>query len=479
MLERLGLARDFLRSISRGMVSQYATEYPTLTEWGVGYTYAHPMMAGLQDFGFTDNPTGCIFTWAEWCDLLDDGNGMGVDGKPAVPLRLGDGKIMPSLDRRLTSPGQYFFEANPAKRAIEIFGLKLSLLEAVSNAAAEGHERHFRAFGIIEPEIVLVDGPGQSGSGVPVRWRVSATVRPVSPEIPNRLGTMPEEMAKGLVLLPPDADLTFAAPLVKQWPLGRELCVTALVQSADVIPDDDVTEVRGLVRVHIIADELVAREFSDQDVFRVTFSAGTDRDGEIALWARKVDSPERGLVVSGLTDAMPSDRWNVFAQTTEQVRSTAKANVYRSCSPKTDVYSCGMLLLRALLGMDAGRWYRVCEALSVVLESIEPLVQGVDREDDFTIHARGRDRLREWGDLFEQSSIPQELWWDGLLTALRACSQLEGFGYGLTGSGRSPLRDLAHDVGCLGRRVRQELFEAHERDTMIARVCDRVLADVG
>jgi len=445
----------------------------------MGDVCAHPMMAGLQDFGSTHNPTDCSFTWAEWCDLLDCASKDGVVGGRASGARSGDRENIRSFEYRVTSPGQYFFETNPAKRAIEIFWLKLALVEALSNVVADYHERYSRSYGVIDPEMVVVELPRQTGSILPVRWAASVMMRQIPSEALSRLGTMPEEMAQGLTVLPPDVDMTFASPLVRQWPLGRELPVTALVQSADLIPDDDSPDVRGLVRVHIIADQLVAREFSAQDVFRVALSAGSSRDMEIALWARKVDSPERGLVVSGLTDTMVLDRWNAFVGTTEQVRSTAKATVYRSCSPKTDVYSCGMLFLRALLGADSERWRRVCDSLPVVLESIEPLVQGVDREDYFTIHVRGRDRLREWGDLFDQSVIPHDVWWDGLLAALRACSQLEGFGYGLTGGGRSPLRDLAHDLNGLGRRIRQELFEPRERDAMIAQACDRVLADVG
>ena len=439
------------------------------------------MMDGLQDVGSANHPAAFPFTWAEFCDLLDGAPWESVMARQSLLETSGEGEVLRSVRNRLASPNQYFFEINPTKQAIEIFWLKLVLAEALSNVVAECHERCSRSYGVIDPEMVVVELPRQSGSILPVRWTTTVKVRQIPSETPSRWGTMPEEMAQGLTVLLPDADLTFASPLVRQWPLGRELPVTALIQSADVIPDDDPSEVQGLVRVHIIADEIASRDFGGHDVFRLVLPIGTGQDTEVALWARKVDSAERGLVVSGLTDEIPRDLWQAFVESDRQVRSTAKVTVYRSFSAKADVYSCGMLLLRAMLGADAGRWRRVLDAIPAVVENIGPLVQGVDEGDYFTIHVRVKDRLHEWGDLFLHPVIPQDLWWDGLVVALRACSQIEGFGYGLDGKGTggSPARDLAHDLGCLGRRARTDLFESSERDAMIVRACDQVLAEVG
>lgn len=437
-------------------------------------------MDGFQSFDVAHDPAAFPFTWAEYCDLLDGQPWERVIARRSSRGLSGEDEIPFSLRTRLASQGQYFFEANHTKQTIELFWLKLSLAEALSHAVAECHERQCRSYGVIDPEMVVVELPRRSGSILPVRWGASVTVRQIPSETPSGLGTMPEEMANGLTAFPSGADLTFASPVVRQWPLGRELPVTALVQSADAIPDDDPSEVQGLVRVHIIADEITAREFSAQDVFRLVLPMGTGRDTEVAIWARKVDAAERGLVVSGLTDGMMPDLWNAFVQSEAQVRSTAKATVYRAFSSRADLYSCGMLLLRALLGADSGRWRRVLDAVPAVLENLSPLVQGVDAEDGFAIHVRVKDRLGEWGDLFEHPVIPPDLWWDGLLAALRACSQIEGFGYGLDEEGTrgSPARALAHDLGRLRRRARMELFEPRERDAMIVRACDRVLADM-
>ena len=424
-------------------------------------------MDGLHPSEQSD-PTSSSFTWDEFCNLLDvqsSGNLLSTSRHPV------------DLVKRLTCTGQYFFETNAGKRTIEVFWLKLCLSQSLCSIVAEQHERYHRSYGVLEPRQVMIAFSTRSGNLLPFRWTASVSVRDVDPNEGFLYSDMPQEMARGISAIPVGVDLIYAAPQIRQAASGRQMAVTALIESADLIPDDESQDVRGLVRVHLIADEILGRDISDEDVFRVMLPVG-GRGGGIGIWGRKVTLPERGIVVSGMTDAMSPDLWSALEQSLGQVRSTAKATIYRSSLPDHDVFSCGILLLRALLGAEAGRWEQVVKVLPTLWDGLSPLVQGVEDQDHYTIHVRVRDRLGEWGDLFMNKHLPQEVWWDALVAAFRACSRIEGFSYsyGEASPDRSVARKFADDLVTLAIRARMELFEARDRDALIAHACDRVLA---
>lgn len=377
----------------------------------------------------------------------------------------------------LTSPGQYFFETHPQKRALEVFCLKLSLMSNLCSLVADEHERHRRSRGVISPEQVLVRFPEHHAALLPTRWSALLCLAAGCDDTAFSVADMPEEMARNLTAMPAEVNLMYAAPSVRDWPLGRKVSVTALVQSADPIPDDDQVTMKGLVRVHVIADGLNSWDCSDRDVFRVSLPISGSREARVELWARKTEAPERGVIMSGTTDVVSLDSWKLFIRTVGDVRSFAEVAVYRAYSPAHDVYSCGMWLLRALLGSDESRWNRACDQLGSIIEGLEPIVQGIAEDDGHTIHLRVRDRLRESADCFEPGAVPEALWWDALVAVLHACSRIQGFSYASDAVlyEPSPARLLERDLASLARRARTEIFEARERDAMILRVCDRAM----
>lgn len=380
----------------------------------------------------------------------------------------------------LTSPGQYFFETDPHRRALEVFCMKLSLLSRLCSLIADEHERTHRSRGVIAPEHVLVQFPEHRAALLPTRWSALLSLAAGGDDTAFSVTNMPEEMARNLTAMPAEVNLVYAAPLVRDWPLGRKVSVTAIVESADPIPDDDQTTMRGLVRVHVIAAGLNAQDFSDRDVFRVSLPISGSRGASVELWGRKAEMPERGVIMSGTTDVVSLDSWKSFIRTVGDVRSSIEVTVYRAYSPAHDVYSCGMLLLRALLGSEESRWRRACDLFCPVIEGLEPLVHGIAEDDDYTMHLRVRDRLRESGDCFEPGPVPEALWWDALVAVLRACSRIPEFSYAGEAAlyEPSPARLLAGELASLARRTRVELFEAGERDAMILRACDRAMDDL-
>ena len=432
-------------------------------------------MDGLQGSEHAADSIFLPLTWDEYIDLVDGGSiGSLLKNKSSNPHV--DAVVRSLLDR-VSSSDQFFFDSS--KRAAEVFWLKISLCEAICRHVAEEHEHNSRSYVVLDPAHVMVQVRTKALTFLPVFWDVSVTIDDVRDYELAKFAEMPEEMAKGLRTIPVGADLNYAAPLVKLWPLGREMSAAVIIESADLIPADDSSMVTGLIRAHMISDEITAQDFSERDVFRLMLPLGTSRGVEMRAWARKVGSPERGIVVSGMIDPVPTDTWNAFTQRVKHVRSDAKVAVYRSFGSAFDVYSCGMLLLRALFGVESGRWAHLLDVLPMLLDGLSPLVQGVESEDHYTIHFRLKDRLQEFGDLFQPRSIPQDVWWDALIVAFRACSRIRGFSYGYDEplTEHSTARHCARDLALIARRARLELFGSENRDRMVARVCERVLVE--
>jgi len=427
-------------------------------------------MPGLHDseqLTVTNQPS---FTWNEFCGLLDRplSDGYGADLAARCP-------------GWLKSPGQLFFEAHPQKRTLEVLYLKLCLLREVCALVSIEHEQVCRARGGISPEDVIVQVPEHRATMIPTCWGTTVSLKAKVQENKPLIVGMPPEMASDFTAVPTGMDLAYASPLVKNWPQGKKLPVTALIQSMDPLPAEGETLVRGAMQVHAIADGLNAKDFSDHDVFRVSFPVGDRRSPRLELWARRVGSPERGMIVSGTSSGMARSLWTQLTRTQSEVRSSAELAVYRAATPAHDVYSCGMLLLRALLGPDARGWEQASDLVPSIGERLQPVVQGLDPDDPYSMVIGVRDRLKESTDWLAAATIPGLLWWDAAVTVLRATSRIPGFSYaaGAVEYGPSPARLLERELQSIARRVRIELFEASERDVFLRGVSDRVLDELG
>jgi len=438
----------------------------------------------LLRFSDIDHP--CL-SWDMFCDLLDGVPWSAIEPRLSLFRQAGQSSGDSSLFReQLTGSGQYFFEANLAQQTHEIFWLKLSLFDQLCRQVALVHTRTRRPLLTLDSAHILIALPEQGSSHLPVRWGCALTIQS-SDEVPSLpIDDIPSEMASVLHAVPQDVDRCYVSPSVRAWPLGREVAATALIQSADPIPEEgETTSIRGLVRVHLIADEIEAHTFSRHDVFRLILPLKIGKESEVRVWARKVEVPERGIVLSGMTDGLSQEIWKAFKESSTHAMSEAQAVVYRTFPPSSDLYGLGMLLLRALLGSDVRRWERVTATIPALLEGLAPAVQGVDQSDFAVLHVRIRERLSECQDLFLQPDITDDLWWDALMLALRALSTIPGFSYAVPLSGEARSSDtsavdvLSQDVAHLARRARVELFEADDRDRIIRTACEHILADLG
>ena len=165
---------------------------------------------------------------------------------------------------------------------------------------------------------------------------------------------------------------------------------------------------------------------------------------------------------------------------------------------KSDVYSVGVLLCRALLVNRDQTLQQVEARLSRVIEGLEPVVQGIDLMDHVTLYMRLSSLLQEEGRVFSSTSVlfsqdgssnsesllPEDIWYDALLLALRCMSWIPGFSICPSAAAYDmrqidqPLQEVTRQAEELDHRIRLELFEAGQRDREIGEACKRIRSEL-
>jgi hypothetical protein len=330
----------------------------------------------------------------------------------------------------------------------------------------------------------------------PAARQFSVEVRRDGAASPLACNGMPEEMARSLFTPPLTHASLYTSPVIQDWPLGRDVPVTVLIQSIDKIQEETAAAVRGILRLQLIADAFAQAAFSERDVFRVILRSSRAGCEPISVWCRKIESAERGIVVSGVTDPLSSALWTGLEECRQEVFSHAQALVYRAFDASSDFYSIGMLLAHALLVNRHQDLQHVKMAFDRIIRGLDPMVTGVDPQDHVTMHQRIAARLKEEGSVFRSSSIvfdekqdqagvvPDDIWYDALIMVLRLASAIPGFSVGAMPGGQPTTRmsaQLERFVGaaeCLGERIRMDLFGDEQRSREILQVCQAVRTEL-
>ncbi|MGE3901642.1 MAG: hypothetical protein AB7G48_07430 [Nitrospiraceae bacterium] len=379
--------------------------------------------------------------------------------------------------------GMFLFDLDPSRRTLERYWLKLNLFELLCRVVLHAHASTGRPILALTPTCVRVTPQAWRDTWLPQWWRFGVSV--VSSPVPSSplLDEIPHEMASELVPIPDHVDQIYAPLVVREWPLGREVMTTALVQSVDLMPHDAEGEMQALVRLHLVTEQLPAREFTTHDVFKVSLPVhGASR--VVSVWARTIDAPERGVIVSGVTETVPNEVGNLLVKLNQQVLPDTHVALFRAFPLSSDLDSLAMLLLRSLVA-PAGRDFP--EAVSQVRELVNrmtPAVESMDPDDAYIRHTRLGERFREMARMLRNPGVPDELWLDGLILVARCLSPVSGFGFRAQAGkdlGHEPVSPIAfvlREVAHLAARTRVELFESEQREIDIQRACEQVLAEI-
>jgi hypothetical protein len=440
-----------------------------------------------------------ILRWDQCCDLLG-----GATWEQAVQqwesngLSAGQDVRLNTVAPYFSHPEQFLFKpGNQSVTALECFWLKWNLIVDLCRAVLSIHEGSRRPHLGLEPARVLVSFPSGVNSWLPARWRFSLEGLDAGSATPFAGHDMPSEMAQSLFVPPASSESIYSASLIRQWPFGQDIPVTGLIRSLDQI-DDESGQTLGLLRVDLISDHFAHEVFSHQDVFRITLPLAQGNAGFVRLWARKLDRLERGVVVSGITDPLTSEEWGALRKASQEIFSRATAKTYRSFHIPCDVYSVGALLCRALLVNRSQTLQAVQSRLVRVIEGLDPIVQGLEPGDDWTLHSRVSSRLKEEGSVFSSAAVlfshdapppsaalvSDDVWYDALVLGLRCMSWIPGFSvcpgpmaYDVRQM-HQPLQQMTREAEALAHRIRIELFQAGVRNVDIRQACNRVRAEV-
>ena len=415
--------------------------------------------------------------WDTACDLFG-----GADWS-TVPELI---QSFPPFRARFSSGRQFLFQDDPARLPLECLWLKLSGFACLCRAAAEFYRQHQRPHLSLVPQHISAHPSDPTFTWLPARWLFAVKLDAAEGARSLAHETMPKEMAREIFVPSGEVDSVYAAPAMKQWPMGRELSVTVLLRSVERIPDDADEQVsRGLIRAHVFSETVSFADFSEHDAFHIALRLPGNGTTQIPLWARKVEEAKRGLVVSGVTDAIPQATWAQLERTKQQVFSDARAVIYRAFHHGCDLHSLGMLLFRCLLVNPSRPLEHVQQQVGRVIERLEPLVEGLNPDDHWTLFTRVSERLREQDEIFTPHSacISEFVWYDALICGLRLMSRIPGFSFyddgGATDEKSVPeaLAGAVQAAEHLAEQARIDLFEAAVRHRDLLRICDLVVAE--
>ena len=416
--------------------------------------------------------------WDDVCDLL------GMPDSSNLPESI---LSHPPFQKRFSYDRQFFFQGDPTRLPLEAFWLKLSGFACLCRRVGEFYRVHRRPHLSLDPPHIRVRVVDQGFTRLPVRWLFAVEVDEANGSQLLVHEAMPKEMARDIFVPSGDIDPVYGASVMQQWPMGREVSATVLLRSIDRIPDDqDQPLSRGLIQAHVLSEVGSFADCSDHDVFHVSVRLQGSGRIPVAFWGRKVEQDaERGVIVSGITEPLLNASWAQLERAKQQVFSDARARVYRAFHHSCDLYSLGMLLFRSLLLNQRQSLERVQQQIASVLSRLDPLVQGLNPNDHWTLFKRLTERLQEQGVPFYPPSphIPESLWCDAVILGLRLVSTIPGFGFresvGATDSKPVPkaLENAICQAQHMAEQARIELFDAAARHYDLIRLCDRIVAE--
>lgn len=441
---------------------------------------------------------GSFLTYDQFCDLLGAATWKQAYNYWTIAGLIAEEQLTAGgLPQRYSGSRQFLFEDDTQVLPLEVFWLKWNLFTALCRRVLQLHQTNLRPHLGIEPAKVQIRVSFPVDSWMPTRWLFALKL--VVPELSLLESVkLSGEGSLSLFVPPQNHSSLFVAPVIREWPRGRQETVTALIRSSEQVRNRTEPGIQGLVHVHVISDTIVSSEFSEQDVFALHVQTSARGSSPICMWGRKVEAAERGFVLSGMTEAMPMSDWDNLQKNTAQVFSNSKLVIYKAFHVPCDLYSLGMMLGQTLLVNEDQNMGQVGRALQKVIGGLEPLVVGIGPNDTQTLSKRLTARLKEFGAVFSKSAmmhqrqagldveavLPDDLWYDALILGLRLVSWIPNFSI-CTGAGdydnKAPYKVMEQVVQAAERlthRIRIELFGCRQRNREILEACDLVRAEL-
>ncbi len=453
-----------------------------------------------------DNPPASTLTlqWNEFSDLLG-----GVSWDQACSQwsfdQLSEDKrlALPSLARRFTEPRQFLLSKGvDSCSLLEVLWLQCRLFSGLSTQLLAFYQQHRRPHLGLGPSRIRVVLPKEADPLLPARWNFSVgNLDGGEMAVPFVHETMPAAFQANLFQPPHSLDTSFKAPEMRDWPLGKKEEYTVLLRSMEKNRKQEHAQdrVTGIFHLHIMSDTLQGLSFSSQDVFSVQLPLRQQGNACVAIWATRLESPERGIVVRGQSEPMSLTEWEQLVSAQDTAFSHTPVIFFRSFQHSCDLYSLGLLFFQILLGRDAETMTRLEQCLPTLIRGVtllskrngEPLLgKGISPirlllEEQGTLFSSKRVLGSTRNPLKEGQEIPRYIWYSILELALRLVAREPV--RGTTEDHEDidvsdplvQLNGILHQIREIGEWIRLELFSPHERRREILRACQTVRKGVG
>ncbi|MBI3595525.1 MAG: hypothetical protein HY203_00040 [Nitrospirae bacterium] len=448
-----------------------------------------------------DSHERCLyFHYDEFCDLLGGAVWDQVLERWFVAGLSSDRhQVLLSIADRFSSSRQFLFSGDRTGfYPLEVLWLKWNLFMVLCHKIKTFHKELQGPYLNVQPAHVWIVIPDLPGDFLPMRWQFSIKIADFESASPFLNPGIPTELARRLYNARENPSLVYTAPVMRGRPLGYEETATMLIRSMERIREPVKGAVRGILETHLISENIRPVEYSEMDIFLVTFRLPDEQASAIRVWATKSASLERGLLLKGVTDPIDPSLWERLEKARQSVFSHSIVSIYKTYHVPCDLYSLGMMLLRTLLVNNEQDMASVHETARRVVDRLEPMVQGLDQDDYKTLSARLRIRLREEGGLFSKDSvlyrheekgagceiIPDHLWYDALILAFQLVAWIPGFSFCKSHGDYElenphlPMEKVAGAAERLGDRIKMELFGSRQRNREMLEACDLVREDL-
>lgn len=446
----------------------------------------------VQKAGVAEAST--CFQYDEFCDLLG-----GAAWEPVFQQWIVSGLLprrqesLSWMAPRFTQAGQFLFDWGGAQLfPLEVLWLKFNLFKSLCQKLQAFYEKESKPHLNLQPPHALIESPSSAADFVPARWLFSLRLAEVETASASVIPGLPSELTGRLYAPPHPQRGPYTAPVMKESPLGQEERATVLIRTLEQVREPQAKAVQGFLEAQIISEGILPSSYSAKDVFLIMLPVQGPESPPVRFWASEAAALEKGLLLRGTTEPMGASVWEALVKGRQTVFSHSQAAIYRSYHLPCDVYALGMLLARTLLVNERQDIQSVERKIRQAADGLEPMVQGLEADDDRTVSKRLRIYLREYGETFSQESvlygrkeenspwerIPDEIWYDALVLLFRLVSWIPGFGfcrdhgdYDLTNL-QMPMERINAGVQRLENRIKMELFGSRQRNREILKACD-------
>jgi len=406
---------------------------------------------------------------------------------------------LPSLARRFTDSRQFLFsEGVDSSSPLEVLWLQCRLFAGLCTQLLAFYQQHHRPHLGLGPSRIQVVLPKAADPLLPARWNFSVNnFDEEETAIPFVHETMPPAFQANLFQPPHSLDTTFKAPEMRDWSLGKKERFTVLLRSMEKIKNQEETYdgVKGIFHLHIISDVLQGQSFSAQDVVGVQLPIPQKGNVPVTIWATRLESPERGIVLRGQSEPMSLADWEQMELAKDTAFPQAPVTFFRSFQHSCDWYSLGLLFFQTLLGRDAETMARLERCLPTMIrgstilskrhgeqllgKGINPIRLLFDEQGTLFSSKRVTNVPRSSG--MELPEIPYYIWYAILELALGLVARepVKGFTEEDASDPIVQLNGILHRIRQIGEWIRLELFSPHERRREILRACQTVRMEAG